>query len=48
VVEAVRHMRTIIDQIHGLTSMNEDELFCAAKDFQAVGTSLARRWIRPR
>jgi pyridoxal 5'-phosphate synthase pdxS subunit len=35
VVEAVRHMRAILDQIHGLTGMDEDELFRAAKDLQA-------------
>jgi len=35
VVEAVRHMRAIMDQVHALTAMDEDELFRAAKDYQA-------------
>ncbi|MBN1322056.1 MAG: pyridoxal 5'-phosphate synthase lyase subunit PdxS [Thermoleophilia bacterium] len=35
VVEAVRHMRAIMDQIRSLASMDEDELFRAAKDYQA-------------
>ncbi|NLE10859.1 MAG: pyridoxal 5'-phosphate synthase lyase subunit PdxS, partial [Actinobacteria bacterium] len=35
VVEAVRHMRTIVDEIRGLAGMDEDELFRAAKDYQA-------------
>jgi pyridoxal 5'-phosphate synthase pdxS subunit len=35
VVEAVRHMRTITDEMHALTSMDEDELFLAAKELQA-------------
>ncbi len=35
VVEAVRHMRTINREIRSLASMDEDELFRAAKDFQA-------------
>lgn len=35
VVEAVRHMRTIMAEIRALTAMDEDELFRAAKDLQA-------------
>ncbi len=35
VVEAVRHMRAILDQIRGLAGLDEDELFRAAKDLQA-------------
>lgn len=35
VVEAVRHMRAITDQIRALAGMDEDELFRAAKDMQA-------------
>ena len=35
VVEAVRHMRTIQGEIRRLSSMDEDELFRAAKDLQA-------------
>jgi pyridoxal 5'-phosphate synthase pdxS subunit len=35
VVEAVRHMRTIMSQIRALTAMDEDELFRAAKELQA-------------
>jgi len=35
VVEAVRHMRTITGQMKQLTSMDEDELFKAAKELRA-------------
>ncbi len=35
VVEAVRHMRTILGEIHSLTSLDEDELYRAAKELQA-------------
>jgi pyridoxal 5'-phosphate synthase pdxS subunit len=35
VVEAVRHMRTILGEIRRLTSMSEDELYRAAKDLQS-------------
>jgi pyridoxal 5'-phosphate synthase pdxS subunit len=35
VVEAVRHMRTILGEIRSLTSMDEDELYRAAKELQA-------------
>ncbi len=35
VVEAVRHMRTITGEIKKLTSMDEDELFKAAKDLRS-------------
>jgi len=35
VVEAVRHMRTIMSEIRALTAMDEDELFRAAKELQA-------------
>jgi pyridoxal 5'-phosphate synthase pdxS subunit len=35
VVEAVRHMRTITGEIRTLSSMDEDELFLAAKELQA-------------
>ncbi|MCX6072643.1 MAG: pyridoxal 5'-phosphate synthase lyase subunit PdxS, partial [Chloroflexi bacterium] len=35
VVEAVRHMRTILGQIRHLTSLNEDELYGAAKELGA-------------
>jgi pyridoxal 5'-phosphate synthase pdxS subunit len=35
VVEAVRHMRTIVGQIRSLTAMGEDELYRAAKELQA-------------
>jgi pyridoxal 5'-phosphate synthase pdxS subunit len=35
VVEAVRHMRTIMAEIRALTAMDEDELFRAAKELQA-------------
>ena len=34
VVEAVRHMRTIMGQIRHLTSLDEDELYGAAKELQ--------------
>ena len=35
VVEAVRHARTVQKQIKMLTTMDEDELFVAAKEMQA-------------
>ena len=35
VVEAVRHMRTIMGQVRSLTSMDEDELYRTAKELQA-------------
>jgi len=35
VVEAVRHMRTIRGEIRSLTSLDEDELYRAAKELQA-------------
>jgi pyridoxal 5'-phosphate synthase pdxS subunit len=35
VVEAVRHMRTIMGQIRHLQTLDEDELYVAAKDLQA-------------
>jgi pyridoxal 5'-phosphate synthase pdxS subunit len=35
VVEAVRHMRTIVSQMRALTTMREDELMRQAKDLQA-------------
>ena len=35
VVEAVRHARTVFDEIRRLRSMDEDELFTAAKNLQA-------------
>jgi len=35
VVEAVRHARTVFDEIRRLKAMDEDELFTAAKNLQA-------------
>ncbi len=35
VVHAVKHMRQIMKEIRGLTSMREDELYAAAKNLQA-------------
>ncbi len=35
IVEAVRHIRTLLAEIHRLSSMREDELFVAAKELQA-------------
>ena len=35
VVEAVRHMRTVQDEIRRLSHMDEDELYTAAKELQA-------------
>jgi pyridoxal 5'-phosphate synthase pdxS subunit len=35
VVEAVRHMRTVMKGIRGLQTMREDELFAAAKELRA-------------
>ncbi|MGD0997650.1 MAG: pyridoxal 5'-phosphate synthase lyase subunit PdxS [Thermoleophilia bacterium] len=44
VVEAVRHMRTIMGQIRNLTSLDEDELFnAAAKDLRAPYALV--RWV---
>ena len=44
VVEAVRHMRTIMGQIRELTSMDEDELYnAAAKDLRAPYALV--RWV---
>ena len=35
VVEAVRHMRTIVGEMRALTVLDEDELYRAAKDLRA-------------
>ena len=35
IVEAVRHMRTVIDEMHRLTSLRRDQLMTAAKDLGA-------------
>ena len=35
IVEAVRHMRTIVNEIHWLTTLNHDQLMSAARDLQA-------------
>ena len=44
VVEAVRHMRTIMGQIRNLTSLDEDELYnAAAKDLRAPYALV--RWV---
>jgi pyridoxal 5'-phosphate synthase pdxS subunit len=43
VVEAVRHMRTITDEMRALTSMDEDELFAAAKEHRAPFDLIA--WV---
>jgi pyridoxal 5'-phosphate synthase pdxS subunit len=44
VVEAVRHMRTIMGQIRALTAMDEDELYnAAAKDLRAPFSLV--RWV---
>jgi pyridoxal 5'-phosphate synthase pdxS subunit len=43
VVEAVRHMRTIMGEIRSLTAMDEDELYRAAKDLQAPHELVA--WV---
>jgi pyridoxal 5'-phosphate synthase pdxS subunit len=43
VVEAVRHMRTITDEMRALTSMDEDELFAAAKEHRAPYDLIA--WV---
>jgi pyridoxal 5'-phosphate synthase pdxS subunit len=43
VVEAVRHMRTITDEMRALTSMDEDELFAAAKEHRAPYELIA--WV---
>jgi pyridoxal 5'-phosphate synthase pdxS subunit len=46
VVEAVRHMRTIVGQIRSLTAMSEDELYRAAKELQAPYELVA--WVAQR
>jgi pyridoxal 5'-phosphate synthase pdxS subunit len=46
VIEAVRHMRAIMDSIHRLAGMDEDELFRAAKDLQAPYELVA--WVAER
>ena len=38
IVEAVRHMRNIINEIHRLTTLNDDQLMSAARDLQAPFT----------
>jgi pyridoxal 5'-phosphate synthase pdxS subunit len=43
VVEAVRHMRTITAEMRTLTSMDEDELFAAAKEHRAPYDLIA--WV---
>jgi pyridoxal 5'-phosphate synthase pdxS subunit len=43
VVEAVRHMRTIIGEMRALTSMDEDELFAMAKEHRAPYDLIA--WV---
>ena len=43
VVEAVRHMRTIMSEMRALTTMDEDELFKMAKDLQSPYELVA--WI---
>jgi pyridoxal 5'-phosphate synthase pdxS subunit len=43
VVEAVRHMRTIMGEIRSLTAMDEDELYRAAKELQAPHELVA--WV---
>ena len=43
VVEAVRHMRTIMSEMRALSSMDEDELFKMAKDLQSPYELVA--WI---
>ena len=52
VVEAVRHMRTITGEIRQLTSMDEDELFRAAKELRSpyelgrwVAAHRQLRWV---
>lgn len=43
VVEAVRHMRTIMGEIRSLSAMDEDELFRAAKELRAPHELVA--WV---
>ena len=43
VVEAVRHMRTIVGEMKALTAMDEDELFAAAKEHRAPYDLIA--WV---
>jgi pyridoxal 5'-phosphate synthase pdxS subunit len=43
VVEAVRHMRTIVGEMKALTAMGEDELFAAAKEHRAPYDLIA--WV---
>jgi pyridoxal 5'-phosphate synthase pdxS subunit len=43
VVEAVRHMRTIVGEIRALTVLDEDELFRAAKELRAPHDLVA--WV---
>jgi len=43
VVEAVRHMRTIVGEMKALTSMDENELFAAAKEHRAPYELIA--WV---
>jgi pyridoxal 5'-phosphate synthase pdxS subunit len=43
VVEAVRHMRTIIGEMRALTAMDEDELFAMAKEHRAPYDLIA--WV---
>jgi len=43
VVEAVRHMRTIIGEIHHLQTLDEDELFKTAKELSAPYELV--RWV---
>ena len=43
VVEAVRHMRTIIGEMKALTAMDEDELFAMAKEHRAPYDLIA--WV---
>ena len=43
VVEAVRHMRAIMDEIRRLTALDQDELYTAAKDLRAPYDLV--RWV---
>ena len=43
VVEAVRHMRTIVGEMKALTAMDEDELYAAAKEHRAPHDLVA--WV---
>ena len=38
IVEAVRHMRCIVNEIHQLTTLNHDQLMAASRDLQAPFT----------